>query len=103
MNMSATHSIAPKLPALRRAITTRRFRSKGTTFTHDARNRLTKAVKADGTTMAYVYAVDGLRIESVKNPSNALRAVGCTLGCTIFDQALALKVGLVGNRKWNTL
>jgi RHS repeat-associated protein len=25
--------------------------------------------------------------------SNALRAVGCTLGCTIFDQALALKVG----------
>jgi hypothetical protein len=28
------------------------------------------------------------------NFSNALRAVGCTLGCTDFDQALAHKVGL---------
>jgi RHS repeat-associated protein len=41
----------------------------GTTFTHDGRNRLIKAVKADGTTMVYGYSPSGLRVERVKNPT----------------------------------
>jgi YD repeat-containing protein len=41
-----------------------------TTFTHDGRNRLIKAVKADGTTMVYGYSPSGLRVESVKNPTD---------------------------------
>jgi YD repeat-containing protein len=78
MTLSATHSIAPRRLAVRHVTSTRRARGKGTTFTHDGRGRLTKAVKSDGTTMAYVYNSANLRIESVKNPSNALRAVGCS-------------------------
>jgi hypothetical protein len=33
------------------------------------------------------------------HPSNALRAVGCTLGCTILDQALAHKARFHGDLK----
>jgi RHS repeat-associated protein len=51
-------------------MSTRRHRGKGTTFTHDGRNRLIKAVKADGTAIHYGYTPSGYRIEAVKNPSS---------------------------------
>jgi RHS repeat-associated protein len=48
---------------------------KATTFTHDGRNRLVKAVKANGKTIDYGYNIDGLRIETVENATGT-NAVG---------------------------
>ncbi len=42
---------------------------KGTTFTHDGRNRLKRAVKGDGTTLDFLYTAEGYRIESIRNAS----------------------------------
>jgi YD repeat-containing protein len=54
---------------------------RGTTFTHDGRNRLIKAVTSNGTTLHYAYNNDGYRIESVKNPSS-ISNIGMPIGGT---------------------
>jgi RHS repeat-associated protein len=61
---------------------------RGTTFTHDARNRLVRAVKADGTTMVYGYNTSGLRVESVKNPTGVNMA-GLPTGGTAIRYLLS--------------
>jgi RHS repeat-associated protein len=47
---------------------------KGTTFTHDGRNRLKRAVKSDGTTLDFLYTVEGYRVESIRNTTGATPA-----------------------------
>ncbi|OYU77306.1 MAG: hypothetical protein CFE32_06410 [Alphaproteobacteria bacterium PA3] len=42
---------------------------KNTTFTHDRRNQLKRAVKSDDTTLDFLYTIDGYRIESIRNAS----------------------------------
>jgi len=46
----------------------------GTTFTHDGRNRLKRAVKSDGTTLDFLYTVEGYRIESIRNATGTTPA-----------------------------
>ncbi|WP_085339563.1 RHS repeat domain-containing protein [Aquidulcibacter paucihalophilus] len=46
----------------------------GTTFTHDGRNRLKRAVKSDGTTLDFLYTVEGYRVESIRNATGATPA-----------------------------
>jgi RHS repeat-associated protein len=53
---------------------------KGTTFTHDGRNRLIKAVKGEATTLVYDYAVSGYRIQSIMNPTGVDAAGKATGG-----------------------
>jgi RHS repeat-associated protein len=52
----------------------------GTTFTHDGRNRLIKAVKGEATTLVYDYAVSGYRIQSIKKPTGVDAAGKATGG-----------------------
>jgi RHS repeat-associated protein len=47
---------------------------KGTTFTHDGRNRLKRAVKSDGTTLDFLYTVEGYRVESIRNATGTTPA-----------------------------
>jgi RHS repeat-associated protein len=61
---------------------------RGTTFTHDGRNRLIKAVTSNGTTLHYAYNSDGYRIESVKNPSS-ISNIGMPVGGTRMRYVLS--------------
>lgn len=47
---------------------------KGTTFIHDGRNRLKRAVKSDGTTLDFLYTVEGYRVESIRNATGTTPA-----------------------------
>jgi hypothetical protein len=72
---------------------------RGTTFTHDGRNRLIKAVKGEATTLVYDYAVSGYRIQSIKNPSS-ISANGMPLGGTRTRFVLSGAEDLRGRRHW---